>query len=202
MYFEETHINHQKKIIGDFFIKFDSVISMFPFIIPKIIYKKDPTELELRNIETLLCGMTASTLRQIYDSLIVDNYKELTELVRANQSLSKIIEKVTEIRNSFAHGSYRLGWEDFHGNLHKDYFSLRHSKATKNGYEKRSCIFKISQVEQLIKQLVNIEDAYLNMSIIFFLHREEKEIDSHILRLIESINKIDKIEFEPIKKLQ
>ncbi|KOP38879.1 MULTISPECIES: hypothetical protein [unclassified Flavobacterium] len=202
MNFEENDINHQRKIIGEFFLQFDTVISTIPFNIPRIIYKKDHTELEKRNIETLLCAMTASTLKISYDSLIFDNYKELPELVKANKEISKIVDKVTEIRNSFAHGSYRLGWKDFDGNIDKDYFSLRHSKATKSGYEKRSWIYKISQVELLIKQLQNINNAYLLMNTIVFLHSQEQEIDSHIANLTESIPKIGKIEFKPIMELK
>lgn len=95
-----------------------------------------------------------------------------------------------------------MGWKDFDGNIDKDYFSLRHSKATKSGYEKRSWSYKISQVEQLIKQLQNINNAYLLMNTIVFLHSQEEEIDSHIANLTESIPKIGKIEFKPITELK
>lgn len=83
MNFEENDINHQRKIIGEFFLQFDMVISTIPFNIPRIIYKKAHTELEKRNIETLLCAMTASTLKITYDSLIVDKLQRITRICKS-----------------------------------------------------------------------------------------------------------------------
>jgi len=202
MDFTQEDFNYQNKVIGEFFVQFDLAISTIPFTIPRIIYKRSHSNLELRNIETLLAGMSANQLKAIYDSLIADNYKDLPELIKANKILSTAVDKITEIRNSFAHGSYRLGWKDLNGNIDKNYFSLRHSKATKSGYEKRSWIFKLTQVQKLIDQLRIINSSYTSMNAVFHLHSQSQKLEPTMSIFLSTVPTIGKIEFIPIEELK
>ena len=201
-YFTLEDSHYQNRIIGEFFIKFDSAISTIPFIIPQIIYDRHYSNLEQRNIETLLVGMTASSLKTIFDSLLFDNYKSIPELLSENNKISKALAVIIEYRNSFAHGSYRIGWKDLNGNMHKDYLSLRHSKATKDGYEKRSGIYSISQIEKLINQLRTISSSYLLINTILFHIREKYEITNEMETLKTMVSQIGKVELKPIEILK
>lgn len=198
MNFTKSDEDYQSKIIGEFFVYFDMAISVIPFGIPKIIYKRNYTELEKRNIQTLLSGMVASSLKISFDSLLADNYKELPELIKINDNLSKSLDKITEIRNSFAHGSYRIGWKDFDGNMDKDFFSLRHSKATKKGYEKRSGIYKISQLENLINELRIMQKSYLLIFTIITLKNQNQDFNMYMDILRETLKSIGKLDFKPL----
>ena len=202
MYLKQEDINYQHKIIGEFFVSFDKAISTIPFTIPKIIYKRECSKIELRNIETLLHEMAASTLKNTFDSLVADNYGKFPDLIKANSTVSKKMGEIIEIRNSFAHGSYRLGWKNLDGKIHKDFFSLRHSKATKKGYEKRSGIYNISQVENLIKQLLTIDHSYILMYTIFTQDSLEQETNSLIESLTKNVEEIGKVEFKPIEQIK
>jgi hypothetical protein len=200
--YTQEDADNQSKLIGKFFVQFDQTISIIPFMIPKIIYKRNCSNIEKRNIETLLSDLTASSLREKFDSLLADNYSEFTDLIEANKKLSTSLAEMAQIRNTFAHGSYRLGWKNFDGELDKDHFSLRHSKATKNGYEKRSKIHNMEQVEKLIKQLLIMQNAYFKLSTIFMLNNGNQQFLEYIEIFKVDVSKIGKVQFSTIKELK
>lgn len=201
MNYTQEDADKQSKLIGKFFVQFDLTISIIPFMIPQIIYKRDCTNIEKRNIETLLSDLTASSLREKFDSLLADNYSEFTDLIDANKKLSASTAEMAQIRNTFAHGSYRLGWKNFDGELDKDHFSLRHSKATKNGYEKRSKIHNIDQIEKLIRQLLIMQNAYFKLSAIFMLNNGNQKFLEHIEFFKVDVSNIGKVQFSATEEL-
>lgn len=202
MNYTQEDSDNQSTMIGKFFVQFDQTISVIPFNIPQIIYKRRCTLLEKQNIETLLSDLTASSLREKFDSLIADNYSKFPELIATNKKLSTSIAEMSQIRNSFAHGSYRLGWKNFDGELDKTHFSLRHSKATKKGFEKRSKIYKLEQVEKLILQLHIMQNAYSKLSAIFMLDNGGQYFLDHIELFKADVSEIGKIQFIATKEIK
>lgn len=200
MEFTQKDYDYQTKLIGDFFVRFDQAISVMPFLIPQIIYKKRCSAIERRNIDTLLSEMTASSLRNKFDSLLADNYSDFPELIRANTELSSAASKIAEIRNSFAHGSYRIGWKNFEGKQDKNHFFLQHSKATKKGFDKRAKIYHIDQIKRLNQQLWTLYNAYIKFGAIFLLQNKNQSILDHIEFIKSDIKDIGKIQFSSIKE--
>jgi len=202
-YVSKEEIDFQKQLIGDFFIQFDSAISFIPQIIPRIIFPINLDYQKGRNIENLLAGMTADVLKSKLDSLVVDNYPKETKLFELNSKLSNKVSEIIEIRNSLAHGSYRLGWINLKGDYHKDTFSLRHSKSTKkNGYEKRSKIHHIEELQQLIQQLHIINNSYSKICSIIMLINDGRDDGSRLIKqLEEDLKNIGKIKFSHLEIL-
>jgi hypothetical protein len=202
MNYTQEDADNQTALIGKFFVQFDQAISVIPYNIPQIIYRRQCTIIEKRNIETLLSDLTASSLREKFDSLLADNYSEFPELIKFNKKLSSTVAEMSQIRNSFAHGSYRLGWKNFDAELDKSHFSLRHSKATKSGFEKRSKIYNIEQVEKLIRQLLIIQNAYFKLSAIFMLDNGGQSFLEHIEFFKVDVTNIGKVQFFATEELK
>ena len=186
----------QRELIGDFFIQFDRAISSIPFLIPQIVFPINITKEQNVNIETLLAGMNAHQLKVKFDSLIIDNFKDQAELIQLNKKLSNKTTKLIEIRNSFAHGSYRIGWSNFSGEISENTFSLKHSKETKTGYEKRSKIHTTKELEKLIYQEHQIYSCYMQIAAIFDTIAMDNDISIFIENLRLQIEKIGIIKFE------
>ncbi|UII26746.1 hypothetical protein LVD15_26200 [Fulvivirga maritima] len=197
----EEEIDTQHQLIGKFFVQYEETISIIPFLIPKIIFSDNNFGKNKRNIEILLEGLTSSSLRTKFDALIADNYRSQELLIKLNCKLSNINASITEIRNSFAHGSYRLGWSDFDGNLNKNTFSLRHSKSTKKGFQKRSRIYQIDELENLLRQMSYLKKAYQQIGVIIGLLNEDIEIQQKLINLEDHINNIGQINFQHIDEL-
>ncbi len=200
MTFEEN--NNQKKLIGEFFINFDYAVSVIPFIIPDILFPNNISKIQQVNVETLLEGLTTNPLIAKFDALLYVNYKNNEKLLKYNSQLSTKIKSISEIRNSFAHGSYRLGWCDFNGKLDKKYFNLKHSKLTKkNGFEKRSNIYNIDEIKKLNTQLLIIYNCYIKISAI--INNINENLDYHLLieQLSNDLLSIGNISFTPKETL-
>ncbi len=194
--FTEKGLEKQKALIGDFIIRFESLNDWIRFILPNIIFKKQITELELKNIETLMTDLGAEQLRSKFDLLIFDNFSSFPELSKTNNKLSNKISELTSIRNSIAHGTYRLGWKDFNAELSDDTFSLRHSKSTKKGYEKRSKILSTKDLIELNEQLEKLAFCYKLIHIIIRNLSNHNRIDlaeKNLQALVKKIDEIDKI---------
>lgn len=197
----ENQVNYQKQLIGEFIILFENLNGIVRFIIPKIIFTSSITERQNKNIETLLEQLTFSPLLNKFDSLIADNYSDFQRLITLNKELSIKSGKLLEIRNTIAHGSYRLGWRDFDGNLSSEYFSLMRSKSTKSGFEKRSMIISINSIEDLIKQVRDLNNSYFRISSIITFINLNQDISAHLDCLENEIHciKVTKIKYEVIK---
>lgn len=193
---------YQKQLIGEFFVEFDQLISTLPFLIPKLVFNQDMNGLVKSNIETLICSFTASQLLSVYDSLLKDNIEPLVpELIKMNNALSKETVRLVEIRNEFAHGAYRIGWKNFEGELDKGTFSLRFSKATKRGFEKRSRIYAIKSLSEIIKKMRLLKDAYLRIASILSLYYSGQSILEQLENLESIIKSIGTVEFKSIDEI-
>jgi hypothetical protein len=191
--FTEKDLERQKALIGDFIIRFERLNDWIRFILPNIIFSKQITKLELENIETLMTDLGAEQLRSKFDSLIFDNFSSFPELSKTNNKLSIKVSELTSIRNSIAHGTYRLGWKDFNAELSDDTFSLRHSKSTKKGYEKRSKIISTKDLIELNQQLEKLASCYKLVYIIIRNLSHHNRIDLAGKNLEVLIKKIDEI---------
>ena len=197
----QEDIDKQLKLIGEFFVQYDHAISVIPFIIPKLIFGQSLNPQNQRNIETLLSDLATESLRAKFDSLLADNHKDIPKLIGLNSRLSNAVVSITQIRNSFAHGSYRLGWEDFDSSLNAATFSLKHSKATKKGFQKRSRIYDIKELENLIFQLRVINTCYIKIAAILDLQFYKQDISSHLIFLEIELDKIGQIKLPHLKEL-
>jgi hypothetical protein len=192
-------IKTQKALIGEFIILFENINEWIRFIIPRIILLNFSDQLGINNIHTLLEGLTSDPLRNKLDSLINDNFSEFATVTLINKKLSKKVTELPQIRNSIAHGTYRLGWEDHVGNLNPEFFSLMHPKATKNGFEKRSKIIEIKTIEKLIFQMKLIMDCYANLTSIITqinLGKNETDITKFITLIENNLKEIGTIELK------
>ncbi|ADY28197.1 hypothetical protein Celly_0362 [Cellulophaga lytica DSM 7489] len=202
--FTEKGSEKQKALIGDFIIRFESLNDWIRFILPNIIFKKQITELELKNIETLMTDLGAEQLRTKFDSLIFDNFSSFPELSKTNNKLSNKVSELTSIRNSIAHGTYRLGWKDFKAELSDDTFSLRHSKSTKRGYKKRSKIISTKDLIELNELLEKLAFCYKLIHIIIRNLSNHNRIDlaeKNLHALVKKIDEIDKINLKHLDVL-
>jgi len=199
--FTDEGFEKQKALIGEFIIRFENLNDWIRLILPKIIFPKVITKTELNNIETLMTDLGAEQLKSKFDSLIFDNFSSFPELSKTNNKLSNKVSELTSIRNSIAHGSYRLGWKDFNAELRDNTFSLRHSKSTKKGYEKRSKIISIKDLIELNEQLNELASCYKLISIIIRNLSYHNRIDLAEKNLKLLVNKIDEIDKINLKHL-
>lgn len=201
--FTKEEIEKQKALIGEFVIRFEDINDWIRFIIQHIILKDiEPVyELLSKNIETLLSDITAEPLRSKFDSLIVDNFNDYPELIKFNNLLSNKLQDLTTIRNSLVHGSYRLGWKNFQGEVSSNTLSLRHSRPTKRGFEKRSKIFLTTELSKLNHTLIQIAGCYNSIQVIIGFIKtgmENDSINELIQNLGQEINSIEKIKLSHI----
>src|SRR5690606_23397177 len=113
-----------------------------------------------KNFDCLTSELTTNPLKSKFDSLLADNFKHLEKLINLNKSLSNKVTKVQEIRNTIVHSSYRLGWKNFNGELDVDTLSIRKSKSTKDGFEKRAMIISTTQLKEYNSDLKKISSCY------------------------------------------
>jgi hypothetical protein len=194
--FTKEGLEKQKALIGEFIILFESLNDTMRFILPKIIFPKHITELQSKNIETLMTDLGAEQLKSKFESLIFDNFYSFPQFTKTNSRLSIKTSELAGIRNSIAHGSYRLGWHNFNGELSDNSFSLRHSKSTKNGYQKRSKIISTDELIELNKTLHEISSCYTLIQSIILLINVENRIDlaeSYITSFIKKVDELEKI---------
>ena len=186
----------QEALIGRFIISFESINDWIRFIIPVIIFPNGVNEIQRRNIDSLLTDLGADQLRLKFDSLIFDSFSSFHGFIKVNNILSKKVSDLIPIRNSIAHGSYRLGWKNFNLESSNSTFSLRHSKSTKKGYQKRSKIISVDDLDNLIKITDEIISCYHKISVIIKhlnIHKKVDLAENKIIQLTEEVNNLDKI---------
>ena len=199
--YTDEGIEKQKNLIGDFVINFENLNDWMRFIIPGIIFKGNGTTSQNKNIDTLLTDLGAEQLRAKFDSLIHDNFQSYPDFVIRNKELSKKVSQLSNIRNSIVHGSYRLGWKDFQGRLSDDSFSLRHSKPTKNGYEKRSMIISTNDLIELNTNLQKLSSCYNSIHVInrsIWIYKKDDLINRQIENFSGLVKSIKKLNLEHI----
>lgn len=197
--FTEEGKEKQKALIGEFIINFENLNDWMRFIIPSIILKENLSNVNIKNIETLLTDLAAESLRSKFDSLIYDNFKSFPDFVNTNKILSKKVADLNQVRNSIAHGSYRLGWKDFEGGMSDESLSLRHSKPTKSGYEKRSKIISTSDLIELNENLLKVSSCYNSIAIIIrniYVHKNKIQAIKFIEKLSLQVNNINKLKLD------
>ena len=202
--FSNEGLERQKTLIGDFIIQFEHLNDWMRFTIPRIIYGVFPTELKMRNIETLLTDLGAESLKSKFDSLLVDNFQDHPKLIDLNNKLSTKFSSLCNIRNTIAHGTYRLGWKNFNAGMNDESFSIRHSKATKKGYQKRSKIISVAELESLIISVRSLYPCYshINTYIRCIQKKERNELKERYIKELERlVSSIDKIKFEHLNIL-
>jgi len=185
----KEEIQNQKALIGDFIIRFEQTCARIRFAILRICYP-NWTVIQNNNIETLLEGLTADPLRKKLEALIFDNFPNEHEILSQSKKLSDKFEKVIPIRNSIAHGSMLIGWNNLEGKLSADTLLLKHSKSTRSGIDRNSMIINIKSIEKLIIQTQLIESAY---SILYVLTDEDINAENKELYLNQLKEMIDKI---------
>ncbi|WP_127022004.1 hypothetical protein [Flagellimonas beolgyonensis] len=198
---KNINVEKQFMLIGEFIVRFEDINDWIRFLIPRIIFKEDQTELQVKSIESLTESITAYPLRIKLDSIIADNFRNCERLVRLNQRLSSKQEKLPEIRNTITHGSYRLGWKDFSGNLSSETLSIQHGKATKGGFEKRSRIISTIKLEEMNKNLIRVSKSYNYIAAIIRClnyHDLPNQADKYLDWLEEEINSIEKFKLEEV----
>lgn len=198
-----TNINIQKQysLIGEFVVRFEDINDWIKFLIPRIIFPSEQSDLQLRNINSLTENITAKPLRTKLDSLIADNFPNYPRLSELNNKLSSKIVDLPEIRNTIVHGSYRLGWKDFDGNLSSNTLSIQHSKTTKKGFEKRLKIISTEKLENLNNNIKKVSKSYNYIAgIINCLkyHNLPEQADKYVLWLEDEIKSIKKFKLEGI----
>lgn len=198
--YSDEGIQNQKALIGEFFISFEQICDYIRFIIPMIIFKEIPNEENKNNVEILLTDITMNNLLDKFNALISENYKAYPKLIQTNNRLHSKIAELSKIRNSFAHGSYRLGWENFKGDLSNESFSLRHSKSKKTGYEKRSYILSIEKLKVFNSNLKKVDNCYGKISsAILNINLDNSKIFNNIIDdLSNELNSIDKLDFKSL----
>jgi len=199
--FTDINIQKQYSLIGEFVVRFEDINDWFKFLIPRIISPINQSDLQLRNINSLTENITAKPLRTKLDSLIADNFPNYPRLSELNNKLSSKIVTLPEIRNTIVHGSYRLGWKDFDGNLSGNTLSIQHSKTTKQGFEKRSKIISTEKLENLNKNMIKVSKSYNYIAAIIRClkyHKLPEQADKYILWLEDEINSIKKFKLEEI----
>lgn len=199
--FTDINIQKQYSLIGEFVVRFEDINDWFKFLIPRIIFPINQSDLQLRNINSLTENITAKPLRTKLDSLISDNFPDYPRLSELNNKLSSKIVNLPEIRNTIVHGSYRLGWKDFDGNLSGNTLSIQHSKTTKQGFEKRSKIISTEKLENLNKNMIKVSKSYDYIAAIIRClkyHKLPEQAGKYILWLEDEINSIKKFKLEEI----
>lgn len=189
----------QKALIGEFVIFFEDINDWIRFLIPKIIFKGKIDKTQIKNIDCLTEQLTLEPLKSKFDALIADNFKDLKKLIEINKKLSIKISSFTTIRNSIVHGSYRLGWENFQGILTNNSFSLRHSKSTKKGFEKRAMIVSIDKLKELNLELKKISFCLNLIAAILDTHfgyKLEKQTEIYLNLLDNEVNNIKNSKLE------
>jgi hypothetical protein len=199
--FSREGIEKQKALIGDFVIQFEHLNDWIRFIIPEILFQMPVPEIDKNNVETLLTDIGAELLRSKFDSLVADNFSDYPDFIECNKKLSNKIANLTTIRNSIVHGTYRLGWKNFQAELSDSTFSLRHSKTTKNGYERRSKIISIEELEFLVQTMRRISACYNSISVIIQNIKVTKRMDLASKYLTQLENQLESINNPKLKHL-
>ncbi|MGY5849190.1 hypothetical protein [Salegentibacter sp. F14] len=197
--FSKEGIENQKKLIGEFVILFEDINDWIRLLIPEIVLQNSANYQQKKNVETLLTDLTAEPLKSKFDSLIFDNFSEFPELINTNKKLSKKVSNLNIIRNSIVHGSYRLGWKNFEGELSDQTFSIRHSKTTGKGYQKRSKIFRTSDLINLNKNLRKISGCYNSLAVIILhsnIFKQKNNAEEQIKNFQECVEEIENIKLE------
>jgi len=203
--FTKEGLEKQKALVGEFVIHFEDLNDWIRFLIPRIIYKKFDNDLQLRNINCLTEGLSSDQLRNKFDSLIADNFKDLKKFIKVNQELSTKTAQFTTIRNSIVHGSYRLGWKNLNGEMNDSSFSLKHSKSTKKGFEQRSMIISIENLKELNQQLKLISYCYNLIASVRDTHwnyENLEQTEKYVDLLDKEVKKLKKPKLEHLEILK
>ena len=199
--FTKVDVKQQYALIGEFIVRFEDVNDWVRFLIPKIIFPSNRSELQSRNIDSLIENITADQLRTKFDSLLADNFPNCPRLSELNNKLSAKTVDLAKIRNTIVHGAYRLGWKDQEGNLSNNTLSIKHGKATKRGFEKRSRIISTEKLESLNADLFKVSKAYNYIAAVIDTlnnYQLPKQADKFIMFLEDEIKSIPKFKFEEI----
>ena len=193
-------INRQRQLVGEFIIEFEQICAFLRFIILRII-NPNADDLQCNNIEILLEGLTADPLKKKVDALICDNHAVNVALIKLNKRLSNKFTDLISVRNTFAHGTMIIGFNNFNGELSGNTFLLKHTKINKDGIDRNSMIIHCDQLESLIKQARSISDSYLDISVLI---GNQLTIESRGLMMVTLTKKIDdigKIELKYMEKV-
>ena len=197
--YNSDYIKDQRALVGEFVMRFENLNDWMRHIIPMIICENVDSKIQVRNIETLLADVTSEQLRSKFESLIFDNFSAYPKFINANKVFFKRTSDISKIRNSIVHGSYRLGWMNFVGEVSAETFSLRHSKATKGGYEKRSKIISNESLINLNGNLQKMGNSFNHIAVIvrlIMINKIPDKAQPNIKQFAERVLEQDKLELK------
>gem|GEM_PF-3033335 len=162
---EENIDKELTRLYGEFLVKFEFVCSRIRFVILHILYPNyDTTH---RNfVEIMTEGLTADPLRRKMVALSIEKYSKNSDIYKAANKISSIFSDLTELRNSFAHGTAFIGQYDFIDETKEGTIALRHPKLKKDGLDLNFRNFDANSIQELIKVFSALEKALSSLTVI------------------------------------
>ncbi|MFP5039878.1 hypothetical protein [Parasediminibacterium sp. JCM 36343] len=184
------------RLYGSVLIKFENVTFKLRSIILEILYPKYSLE-QLTFCEIMTEGLTADPLRKKLLALIISKYSDESLIYKYYFAISKHFSNTIEIRNSFAHGTIYIGYDEniYGGEI--DSLSISHSKIKATGIDSNPKSFSTKKLNLLIAYLIEIEKS-LKILFIFILHPDLniKNTATFVSKIEESIEKLNKFKIE------
>jgi len=142
------------RLYGEFLTRFEFVCSRVRFAIWYLIY--EDYDHSKRNVcEIITEGRTADPLRKKFLGLIVERFSKPSNMYKSADLFSRQFSEITELRNSFAHGTPFLGQYDFIEETKRGRLALRHTKIKSDGlHQYDSIAFSVPKSINFLQYLI------------------------------------------------